>query len=123
MLAWCMQDFRKLRVWHSAKDFCLAVYRETESFPVHERYGFTSQLRRASRSIAANIAEGSGYLGNNDSARFYQIGFGSSSECLSDMLLCRDLGFLDGGRFAELDNLLQPTRAQLLGLLKVSRRR
>jgi len=116
-----MQDFRKLRVWHAAKDFCLAVYRETESFPVHERYGFTSQLRRASRSIPANIAEGSAYLGGNDSARFYQIGLGSSSECLSDMIICSDLGFLSGPQFDRLEGLLGPTRRQLVRLIQTSR--
>src|SRR5688500_1887260 len=105
-----MHDFRKLRVWHSAKNFCLAVYRETERLPNHERYGFVSQMRRASRSIAANIAEGSAYLGGNDSARFYQIGLGSSSECLSDMLICRELDFFTGDQFTTLEDLLNPTR-------------
>ena len=118
-----MQDFRKLRVWHSAKDFCLAVYRETEGFPASERYGFTSQLRRASRSIAANIAEGSAYRGANDSARFYEIGVGSSSECLSDMLLCRELDYFSAGQFTTLEQLLDPTRRQLIRLIQASRQR
>jgi four helix bundle protein len=116
-----MQDFRNLRVWHSAKDFCLAIYRETQTFPTTERYNFTSQLRRAARSIPANIAEGSAYLGRNDSARFYQISLGSSSECLSDMLVTRDLGFLRGDQFDRLESILGPTRRQLIRLIESSR--
>ena len=116
-----MQDFRNLRVWHSAKDFCIAAYRETESFPMQERYGFTAQIRGASRSIAANIAEGSAYHGANDSARFYQIGLGSSSECLSDLLICSELGFLRPDQFGRLEGLLQPTRRQLIRLIQTTR--
>lgn len=116
-----MQDFRKLRVWHAAKDFCVAVYRETDSFPISERYGFTSQLRRASRSISANIAEGSAYRGRNDSARFYEYGLGSTSECQSDMLICAELGFLKTEQFVRLDALLQPAKAQLIRLIQTSR--
>jgi four helix bundle protein len=117
-----MQDFRKLRVWHSAKDFCVAVYRETETFPRDERYGLTSQLRRAARSIPANIAEGSAYLGLNDSARFYQIGLGSGSECLSDMLISAELGFLRREQFDRLEQLLRPTTGQLIRLIQTTRR-
>ena len=116
-----MQDFRKLRVWHSAKAFCLAVYRETATFPVEERYGFTAQMRRASRSIAANVAEGSSYRGKNDSARFYEIGFGSGSECLSDILICSELGLLKNDQVERLEALLGPTRAQLIRLIQATR--
>src|SRR5687767_2884352 len=102
-----MHDFQKLRVWHSAKDFCVAVYHETKSFPPDERFGFTSQLRRAARSIPANIAEGSAHFSRNDSARFYQYGLGSGSECLSDMLISAELGFLGQEQFQRLDGLLR----------------
>lgn len=118
-----MQDFQNLRVWHSARKFCLAMYRETTSFPPDERFGFTSQMKRASRSIAANIAEGTAYLGNNDSARFYQISLGSSSECLSDMLICRDLGYLTANQMLTLEQLLTPTRRQLIRLIETTRNR
>jgi len=55
-----VQDFRKLKVWQKAHAVSLAVYTSTENFPASERYGLTSQMRRAATSIAANIAEGCG---------------------------------------------------------------
>ena len=118
-----MYDFQKLRVWHDAKALCLAVYRETASFPKSELFGITSQLRRASRSVAANIAEGSGYTGRRDSARFYEMSLGSAAECLSDLIICEELGFLDHSRFEHLDSLIVPTRRQLIRLVERSRSR
>ncbi|MEX2152152.1 MAG: four helix bundle protein, partial [Gemmatimonadaceae bacterium] len=104
-----MQDFRKLRVWHAGKDFCVAVYDVTRSFPADERFGFTSQLRRSARSICANIAEGCGYMGKNDSARFYQMSLGSATESLSDMIIAQELESLSKADFDKLEELLLPT--------------
>ena len=75
-----MYDFQKMRVWHDAKDFCLAVYRATATFPRSEMFGLTSQLRRSARSVASNIAEGSGRHSKGDYARFLAIARGSLSE-------------------------------------------
>lgn len=116
-----MQDFRNLRVWHSGKDFCIELYHVTKSFPREELYGFTSQMRRAAHSICSNVAEGCGYTGARDSARFYQMAFGSSSECYSDMHIARELGFLSKPQFIQLERILVPTRKQLHRLLSVSR--
>ena len=113
-----MQDFRNLRVWHDAKDFCVAVYRVTQGFPREEMYGFTSQLRRASRSIPANIAEGCGYDGGN-TPRFFQSANGSASECLSDLLIARELGFVSDDDFRNLeDQRLLGVRKQLYRLIQ-----
>ena len=53
-----MRDFKQLQVWQKAHRFVLEVYRHTKSFPADERYGLVAQVRRASVSIASNIAEG-----------------------------------------------------------------
>jgi four helix bundle protein len=55
-----MEDFKNFRVWTKAHELTLAVYRKTRAFPKEETYGLTSQLRRASASVGANIAEGCG---------------------------------------------------------------
>ncbi|MBX3728721.1 MAG: four helix bundle protein [Candidatus Sumerlaeia bacterium] len=89
-----MQDFENLIVWRKAHDLTLAVYKASASFPAEERFGLTSQLRRATSSIATNIAEGCGRGGNNDFARFLQIALGSASEAKYLMLLTTDLGYL-----------------------------
>ena len=75
-----MRDFRQIRVWVKAHKLKLEIYRITVSFPKEELFGLTSQLRRASASIAANIAEGFGRGGNAELARFLQMSVGSAYE-------------------------------------------
>jgi four helix bundle protein len=89
-----MQDFRNLKVWEKAHILTLDVYRVSKIFPREEMYGLTSQLRRASVSIAANIAEGSCRKGDADFARFLQMAAGSASEVEYHLLLARDLELL-----------------------------
>ena|SRR5689334_1833872 len=118
-----MQSFQRIRAWHSAKGFFVDVYDVTKSFPKEERYGFTAQMRGAARSISANIAEGSGYTGERDTARFYQAGFGSSSESYSDMYLALEVGLLNASQFDRLEASLLPARKQLYKLIEAIRRR
>src|SRR5688572_8070671 len=68
-----MQDFRDLKVWQKAHEAVLQIYRATQSFPDTERYGLTSQIRRAAVSVPANIAEGSVRSSDADFARFLHI--------------------------------------------------
>ena len=89
-----MQSFKNLKVWEKAHRLTLDVYRSTRSFPREEIYGLTSQMRRSSSSIGANIAEGSCRSGDNDFARFLQIAMGSASELEYHILLAHDLELL-----------------------------
>ncbi len=88
-----MQSFRNLSVWEKAHHLTLDVYHITERFPRTEMFGLTSQLRRASSSIAINLAEGCGRT-QLELARFVQIAFGSASEVEYELLLAYDLSFL-----------------------------
>jgi four helix bundle protein len=92
-----MRDFRQLRVWSEAHRLVLAVYKLTATFPKHELYGITSQMRRCSASIAANIAEGCGRVGNGDLHRFLSTAMGSTLELEYFLLLSRDLGLIREG--------------------------
>jgi four helix bundle protein len=75
-----MRNYKDLRVWDEAHRLTLSVYKATQLFPKEERFGLTSQIRRASASIAANLAEGCGRRSDGEMARFVQIAMGSGAE-------------------------------------------
>ena len=112
-----MKDFRDLRVWLKAHELTLKVYTETASFPKEELYGLTSQIRRCSASIAANIAEGCGRRGNGEFHRFLQIAAGSASELDYHLLLANDLKFLKQTQYQELYKALLELRRMLTALI------
>ncbi|HXP30118.1 MAG TPA: four helix bundle protein [Stellaceae bacterium] len=112
-----MQDFRDLKVWQKAHNVVLAVYRVSAEFPAAERFGLTSQLRRAAVSVPANIAEGCVRSSDADFARFLHIALGSASEVDCDLLLARDLKFLDAKYHRTLDDDLQEVKRMLAALI------
>ena len=87
------RSFRDLIVWQKAHQFVIDVYKMTETFPKHELFGLTSQLRRAAVSIPANIAEGFAKRGASDKARFMNIAQGSLEECRYYLILSQDLNY------------------------------
>lgn len=91
-----MKDFRELKVWDKAHRLALNVYVSTRDFPKTEVYGLTSQMRRASASIPANIAEGCGRDGDGELGRFLQIAMGSASELEYYLILAHDLQLIEG---------------------------
>ena len=89
-----MSDYRNLIVWKRAHTFALEVYLSTKSFPDSERFGLTTQLRRAATSVVSNIAEGWGRHETRDQVRFLKMARGSICEVECQILLSRDLGYL-----------------------------
>jgi four helix bundle protein len=87
--------FGDLIVWQKAHQFVLDVYRFTRNFPNDEKFGLTSQLRRAAVSVPANIAEGFPKRGVQDKARFFNIAQGSLEEVRYYLILSKDLGYGD----------------------------
>jgi four helix bundle protein len=86
--------FQKLEVWQEARRKNCEMYRLSAGFPSSEQYSLTSQVRRASVSIAANFAEGSGRNSDRDFARFLEQSYGSAMELASHLFLAFDLGYL-----------------------------
>jgi four helix bundle protein len=113
-----MKDFRDLRVWRQAHVLTLQIYEATRTFPKHELYGLTSQIRRSSAAIGANIAEGCGKRGNAEFQRYLQIAAGSASELDYHLLLAKDLNFLSEEQYRELEKRLGEVRRMLTALLQ-----
>src|SRR5262245_49934685 len=117
-----MFRFEKFDVWHKAVDFAAKVYSATAGFPPDERFGLTSQMRRASVSISANIAEGSSRSSDVDFARFVEIAYGSLVETVSHAMIARKQEFLADNAFSliygeaeTLGKMLSGLRTKLLG--------
>jgi four helix bundle protein len=113
-----MKDFRQLEVWTHAHQLTLALYASTRRFPKEELYGLTSQIRRCSASIAANIAEGCGRRGNAEFHRFLQMASGSASELDYHRLLARDLSLFPEADYQKLTGLLTRVRRMLTSLIR-----
>ena len=82
-------------MWQKAHAFTLAVYRLTETFPKHEMFVLTSQLRRAAMSVPSNFVEGFRKRTKPDKLRVYNIAQGSADECLYQLILAHDLHYSD----------------------------
>lgn len=112
------KSFQDLIVWQKAHAFTLSVYRCTKAFPADERFGLTSQFRRAAVSIPANIAEGFRKRSDADKARFLNIAEGSLEECRYYLILARDLEYADTGALwaqsEEVGRLLNGYRTAIL---------
>jgi four helix bundle protein len=111
-----MRNYKDLRVWEEAHTLTLAVYKVTQAFPKEERFGLTSQIRRASASIGANLAEGCGRRSDGEMGRFVQIAMGSGAELSYHLLLARDLAFITSEAYAELDTSLERVMRMLSAL-------
>lgn len=112
-----MKNFRDLRVWQKAHAITLSMYKVTARFPREELYGLTSQIRRCSASIAANIAEGCGRRGNGEFHRFLQVASGSASELDYELLLARDLHFIEQQEYGPIYEQLAELRKMLTTLI------
>jgi four helix bundle protein len=113
-----MKDFRKLRVWEKAHKLTLDIYQATSIFPKEEIYGLTSQIRRASVSIPANIAEGCGRDSEGELLRYLRIAMGSSSELEYELLLASDLGYIPSEKFEMIQANLVAVRKMLNALIQ-----
>jgi len=116
-----MRNFRELKVWDKAHRLALDVYQETRRFPSTERYGITAQVREAVASIPTNIAEGCGREGDREVARFMIIAAGSASETEYLLYLAKDLGYLKGDAYEELNDGINEIKRMLNGFIQFLR--
>ncbi|MDN3618223.1 four helix bundle protein [Polaribacter undariae] len=101
-----MHRYKDLKFWQLSRVFCKDIYLITKSFPSDEKFGLTSQLRRASVSIPSNIAEGASRVSNKDFARFLRISLGSCYEIETQLLISCDLDFIQKEELEKLQHTL-----------------
>ena len=87
--------FENLLVWRKSHQFVLDIYQMTQTFPESEKFGLSSQFRRAAVSMPANMAEGYGKRSTADKARFFNIAQGFLNECRYYLRLSSDLGYAE----------------------------
>ena len=105
-------SFEKLIVWQKSKSLTVKIYALTSNFPDEEKFGLTNQLRRASVSIASNIAEGSVRYSQKEKNRFYEIAYGSAIEVLNQLIISTELGFIE-------EDVLQEMRKDITEICKM----
>ncbi|KAA0205662.1 four helix bundle protein [Candidatus Uhrbacteria bacterium] len=118
-----IKDFTDLHAWKRGHELVLLVYRFTKAFPTEERYGLTSQLRRAVVSITSNIAEGFGRSSWNEKAQFYSIAAGSLTEVQNQLIVARDVGHLPSDDFDLAFSLSKEVHKVVNALLSSTRSR
>jgi four helix bundle protein len=89
-----LKNYRELIVWQKSYQLCLDIYRITKGFPKEERYGLTSQIRRAAVSVPSNIAEGYGRKTTLEYIRALYVAYGSNCELETQILLAKDLNYI-----------------------------
>jgi four helix bundle protein len=109
-----MAPYEKLHAWRECHELALAVYRSTRQYPVEERYGLSSQTRRAAFSAAVNIVEGSARRSRKEFRRFLDIALSSLTEVGYAIRFARETGFLPDSDWANLDD--RQNRARFLTL-------
>jgi four helix bundle protein len=105
-------------VWNAAHDLTLFIYGITRTFPKEELFGLSSQLRRSTSSIGANIAEGCGRRSDRELTRFLQIARGSASETEYHLLLAKDLGFVSLDNYKRAQELIVQIQRMLTVLVQ-----
>jgi len=113
-----MGNYRQLSVWKGAHELALTVYGLTRNFPDRERYGLAAQLRRSAVSAVSNIVEGSGRLGDREHVRFLRIARGSVCELECQLLLSKDLGYVQSEAWKGSDKACQELSRMLNALIR-----
>jgi four helix bundle protein len=111
-------SFEKLECWQQARQLAVWTYNATRSFPAEEKFGLTSQMRRASISVASNIAEGTSRKTAKDQSHFSTISYSSTIELLNDLIIANDLNFLSNDDYVAGREKIEKQTLLIAGLRK-----
>jgi four helix bundle protein len=119
-----VRNIKEYEVFKRAHKLALEIYKITKSFPKEELYGLVSQLRRAAYSVPMNLSEGGARQGEKEFSQFVNIALGSCEEMRYQLLLSKDLGYINLKKYRELDNEAEVIKKMLSKLYsKVSSRK
>jgi len=113
-----LRNYKELKVWQKAYQLCLEVYKITSGFPREERYGLSSQIRRASVSVPSNIAEGYGRKTTPEYIRSLYVAYGSNCELETQISLSSDLGYMKAQEKEVLQRNIGEVERMLKALIK-----
>lgn len=116
-----IKSFTDLKAWQSGHELSIQIYQYTNKFPKSEQFGLVSQMRRAAVSVTSNIAEGFGRSSEKDKEHFYVMASGSLYELKSQVLLAKDLGFIDNEDINFILDKLVTAHKLVNGLLRAHR--
>ncbi len=112
-----LNSYKELIVWQKSFTLSLLIFKVTSKFPKSELYGLVSQMRRCSVSIPSNIAEGYARGYKQEYIQFLRTAFASGAELETQLLLSRELGFIDSEEFTKINNLLSEVQKMLNTLI------
>lgn len=118
-----IKKFTDLKAWQEAHNLVLRIYEVTKNFPRAEDYGLTAQMRRSAVSITSNIAEGFSRDSYADKSHFYVMAHGSLTELENQLILARDLEYIDEGIFESLSVQATLVYRITAGLIKATKAR
>jgi four helix bundle protein len=118
-----LRNYKDLKVWQKGYTLCLQIYEATKNFPGEERFGLSSQLRRAGVSVPSNIADGYGRKSTKEYVQFLYVSYGSICEIETQLLLARDLHYLNESSFVELNSKMREVERMLKALTKSLQRK
>ena len=116
-----IESFTDLIVWQEGHNLVILVYRITKEFPKEEIYSLTNQMRRSASSVTSNIAEGFGRQGYKEKVQFYYQAQGSLIELKDQILIAKDVGYLNVDDFKQLVEKANNTHRLLQGLITKSK--
>jgi four helix bundle protein len=116
-----IKSFTDLNVWRKGHELVLDIYKITKSFPKSEMFSLTNQIQRCAVSITSNIAEGFSRQSYKDKIQFYAISQGSVAELQNQLLIVRDIGYIENNVFLDLADKTVVVHKLLTGLIKSSR--
>jgi len=111
-----MNYFKELKVWQKAIELVTETYLLTKGFPKDEVFGLVSQIRRCVVSIPSNIAEGCGRKSNKDFGNFLGIALGSSFEFETQIIISKNIGYLNEQQFLLLESEIQHIQNMIIKL-------